>query len=349
MTSSTSSSDPRPPEAGAGGSGARLRRWVATFAAVFGGGIVLLYATLILIDPFDSGRFPSLGLRGVSDRNLRTSHVSRGRDPQFDSAIFGNSTGQAIDPAILSARTGLRFTQLTFTQAGPREVLSVLGWFVAHHRSVGAVVLVADDLWCSGDAKMPQRYPFPGWLYGGDFEYLAHVLNWKSLDRVIWRLQLALGRRKPNDQVGFFGYFEQHFYYASPTIPPDLTPAEANADFVWIDRLRHTLADFAPDGTLSQASLVVVAPPVYVDYLPPEGSRRAGRVARCKAALAAVAARTARGALVDRRIDTPDVRSEDNFFDRIHYRPPLARSIEDAIVATLAGDVPGRTHDALKQ
>ncbi len=326
MTSSISSSDaPR-----------RLQRWLAVFATIAGGGLIVLFAALLLIDPYDSGRFPSAGLRGVSDNTLRTSHVSRGRDPQFDSAIFGNSTGTSVDPSVLSAGTRLRFVQLTFNHAIPREQLAVIDWFTRHHPDKGAVVLVADELWCSGDARMPARYPFPYWLYGSDGAYLGNVLNWKSFDRAVWRIQLALGRRKPIDPVGFFGYLKQDTYLASPGIPPDLTADEAAQEFVWIDRLQAMLASIGYGG-----SLVVVIPPVYADYLPPAGSRRADRVARCKAALVTLAATTGGGGLVDRRIDTPDVHTTDNFYDRIHYRSNLARPIEDGIVALL-----GRHDDA---
>ena len=44
-----------------------------------------------------------------------TATASRARDPQFDSAVIGNSTAQMLDPAELSRATGLRFVQLYLT------------------------------------------------------------------------------------------------------------------------------------------------------------------------------------------------------------------------------------------
>ena len=49
------------------------------------------FPVLVLIDPYDSGRFPGLGIVGVDDASPRTSNVSLGRDPQFDAVVIGNS------------------------------------------------------------------------------------------------------------------------------------------------------------------------------------------------------------------------------------------------------------------
>lgn len=149
MTSSTSSSEPRAgTEAGAD---KRFRRWLRVFCAAFFGGGGLLYLLLLLIDPYDAARFPNFGIVGVDDHNPRMANVSRGRgrDARFDAAIFGNSTGQLIDPHRLNASTGLSFTQLTIPGTGPREQLAVLHWVTSRHPRAEALVLVIDDSWCS--------------------------------------------------------------------------------------------------------------------------------------------------------------------------------------------------------
>src|ERR1700761_9104483 len=66
-------------------------------------------ALIIAVDPWDSGRFPSLGIVGVADDSQRVVNVSLGRDPQFDAAIFGNSHGQLLDPERLSRATRRSF------------------------------------------------------------------------------------------------------------------------------------------------------------------------------------------------------------------------------------------------
>ena len=79
MSSSTSGSD----RVGHAEAAARLawRRWLAVFCGTFFGIGALLFALLLLIDPYDTGRFPSFGIVGISDHSLRTADVSRGRDP----------------------------------------------------------------------------------------------------------------------------------------------------------------------------------------------------------------------------------------------------------------------------
>jgi hypothetical protein len=66
---------------------------VACFATL-GIGALLILVLMIAVDPYDSGRFGWLGIAGVTDKIESTADASRARDPHFDSAIFGDSTGQ---------------------------------------------------------------------------------------------------------------------------------------------------------------------------------------------------------------------------------------------------------------
>ena len=118
-------------------------------------GAVLVFALVIAVDPYDSGRFGWLGIEGVSDESPRTANASRGRDPQFDSAVIGNSTGQLLSPAELSRATGARFVQLTVPGTGPREQIALLRWFARHHDRVGAIVIVTDSTWCTEESALP--------------------------------------------------------------------------------------------------------------------------------------------------------------------------------------------------
>ena len=84
---------------------------------------------MLAVDPYDSGRFGILGITGVVDESPRTANASRARDPQFDSAVFGNSTGQLLKPSELSQLTGSSFVQLTVPGTGPREQLAIMDFF----------------------------------------------------------------------------------------------------------------------------------------------------------------------------------------------------------------------------
>ncbi len=128
-------------------------RCLAACVGTLGLGALLLFAFMIVVDPYDSGRFGLLGIAGVDDRNTHTAVASFARDASFDSAIIGNSTALMLDPAELSRATGLRFVQLAVTGASPREEFAVLDFFLRQHRRVGALVIVADPSWCAHDPR----------------------------------------------------------------------------------------------------------------------------------------------------------------------------------------------------
>ena len=217
MISSTSSSDPPAGDLANRGADASWRRWIIVFCTTFFGLGGLLFTLLLLIDPYDSARFPTLGIVGIDDHNPRMANVSRGRDPAFDGAVFGNSTGQLIDPHRIGPPTGLSFTQLTVPATGPREQLAMMGWFASHHDKLRALILVADNSWCAQSPDLQVTHPFPFWLYGGDRDYVTHVLNSKSLDRAVWRVQLAFGMRPRTDPVGYSDYMAGKNFHVCAT------------------------------------------------------------------------------------------------------------------------------------
>src|SRR5205809_758750 len=98
MNSSISNSDGEPQAVG----DASWRRWLVVFVTTLAGAALLLLAILITVDPYDSGRFGIFGIEGVSDINSSTANASHARDPQFDAAVIGDSTGQLLKPAELS-------------------------------------------------------------------------------------------------------------------------------------------------------------------------------------------------------------------------------------------------------
>src|ERR1700760_4164439 len=90
--------------------------WRGFVVGFLTGFVPLLAATpafALPVDPYDSGRFPSLGIVGVSDTNQRTEFVSLGRSDKFNAAIFSDSHGQLLDPDRLTQATGLSFVQLS--------------------------------------------------------------------------------------------------------------------------------------------------------------------------------------------------------------------------------------------
>lgn len=337
MISSTSSSD----LAAAPAYGRWLIAWVVTFATA----LALAWVFLLLVDPYDSGRFSPLPQSASFDANARTADASRGRNTAFDSAIIGNSTAIALDPRRLSELGGakMRFVQLSIVKTGPREQLTVLGWFISHHAKIGAVVLVADRTWCSADETVLPA-PFPFWLYGSDAEYLRHLLSWHSLELSFRRIRLALGLRDPARRLDGYWDYEGENMRAFPQPPPTLRHAE-NTDtgeleermlgpqtFPYINRLAETVADLPPS-----SAFVVVVPPMFSSALPAPHSLEAARMAQCNAALAQAATSRTGGLFLNFVADNEISRDPTNFIDAIHYRAKLARYMEKSISEAIAG------------
>lgn len=323
------------------------RRWLRVFCGTFFGVGAVLYVATLAIDPYDTGQFPNLGIVGIDDINPRTADASRGRDRRFNASIIGDSTGQDIDPYKLDGGTGLRFLQLTIPQTGPREQLAMMRWIMRTHHTYGTFVLMTDTLWCSPDPKLPLVYPFPFWLYRGDLEYLANLFSLHSLDRVGWRIRLALGLRPPKEMVRFTGYMagENLPFAPEPAEPPGtLDRIGSPPSFPWVGKLESFIRELPP-----AVGFVIVMPPVYYGFLPAPGSTMAAGVRACKDALARAVAGRPRSGFLDFRVDSPAARNQANWIDNLHYRMALAAPIEQAIISVLRDGVqPARAQLTLR-
>ena len=300
-----------------------------------GCGAVLLFALMVLVDPYDSGRFGWLGIEGVNDKYALTANASRARDPQFDAAIFGNSTGQLLNPAELSEATGKRFVQLVAPGADPLGHLAILDFFLRHHRQVGALVIVIDDPWCTRDLAALPATTFPFWLYGGDtLNYAGHFFTWRALDRAFQRIAIGLGWRKRMGPDGFWSYEEvwppgqkqpavvlqQEPLFTGPV--SDVFPLK-----VLLDRAIRKLPADAP--------VVLLVPPTFYAALPRSGSHAAAERTACNAAYKSIVAGRPHSNFIDYRLDNALTRDPQNFVDRIHYRAGIAHRLDLGIAASI--------------
>ena len=310
-------------------------RWLATFVGMSAIGACVTFALVILVDPYDSGRFNLIGIKGIIDESPRTANASRGRDPQFSAAVFGNSTGQLLKPTELSQATGVRFVQLTVPGTGPREQIVLLRWFVRHHARADALVIVTDPVWCTDDPALPIFSPFPFWLYSeSPIEYLGRLFSSRALGRWVRRVQLGLGLRTPSAPDGYWNYelLGHGDFRAAPPLNEraETAPiAERQFQFPAIEQLAGFIAN------VSDVPIVLVMPPMIASNLPRPGTPETARLAACKAALARLVAGRPHSNFLDFRVDDPLTRDQKNFLDPIHYRAPVARRMEQRIAESL--------------
>jgi hypothetical protein len=310
-------------------------RWLATFLGALACGCALIYTLVLVVDPYDSGRAGLLGIRGVADASPRTANASRARDPQFDSAVIGNSTGQLLKPSELSRLTGRHFVQLTIPGTGPREQLAVLDFFRRQHAHPGALVIVTDESWCGHDATLPLQHPFPFWLYEkSNLDFLGKLFSSRALDHTVRRILIGLGLRRRSAPDGYWDYEQngpQDFQPA--TTPRDdggPAPATMNEDFPAIALLGAAIRTMPAD-----LPVVLVVPPAYYTMLPRAGSLAAAETAACSAALRKLVAGRPHSNFIDYRVDNALTRDRANFMDFGHYRAPLARRMEQGIADSI--------------
>jgi len=307
------------------------RRCAIAFLIVFFGGIGLIFAFLLVVDPYDTGRFPTPLPTGVVDVERRTATASRGRDPRFNAAIFGNSRTFMLDPAKLSEATGLSFVSLGTPASGPREEMLMTRYFLRFHPGAEAIVFGIDERWCSHDPAMPLTMAFPFWLYRGNLEYLANLLSTRAFNAAQVRIKLAMGRLVPTDPRGFADYEVGHVWNFHPAAAPEADTAAAalpaNTYFPALEAFDVLLSELPP-----QAKFMIMMPPVYQTNLPRAGTQDAADLVACKDELARRLGRQGI-ALLDYLVDGPISRDPENFMDMVHYRRNVADIIEADIVA----------------
>ena len=314
---------------------AAWRRFAVWLLTVFGGGIAIIYLALIVIDPYDTGRFPTFMPAGIPDEHQQVNSASRGRNPAFNAAIFGNSHGQLLSPQRLSAQTGMRFVQMTSPGSGPREQLTFMRYFLRHHPDTQGIVLAADERWCTHDAALPALFQFSPWLYESNFQYLTHILSTRAIVAARKRVMMALGKLPAYDPAGYWDYETGKPWNFHPgTDDKPLRAIDTSTD---VNRFFPALEALDTFTATLPASLpiVIVMPPQSSQMLPETGTVAANELAVCKEAIARRVQERGRGVFLDYLVDGPRARDPQNFMDRDHYRLPIAREIETAIASAL--------------
>jgi hypothetical protein len=315
------------------------RAWrtaVVSFIGIFSTLLAGFFAAVVLVDPYDSGRLPSLIGPGVPDDDPRTANVSRGRDPDFNAGIFGNSRAMLLDPGRLLEITGFRFVQLTVPSSGVREEAAMLRYFVRLHDDVRAVVMMLDPRWCGRDPEVPPQAPFPFELYGSDLQYFSSMLNTRAALIAYTRIQMALGKLQAFERTGYFDFEAAPRWVFRPTRPEratvDLLPAPvAKPPFPALDHMEKALSELPP-----RTAVVLFWPPLYYTELPVAGSEQAREIAGCKHALTEHAALHRNWRIADYLLDSPVSRDPSNFLDGGHFRRSIAQQIEQQIAAMFA-------------
>ena len=310
-------------------------RCLRAFLGTTGISAGLLFGFLLAVDPYDSGRLGVFGIDGMVDRNTVTASASRARDPNFDSAIIGNSTALLLNPNPLSEATGLHFVQLSVVGGSPREEMAVLDFFLRHHERVGALVIVTDPGWCVHDDREKPR-PFPYWLYGDSrLVYAGYLFSGAGIEHAIQRVSIGLGKRQRADPTGTFNSEDvwpvgQFFEKNIPADPLPAADASGRDVFPEVAKLDAVVKKLPPG-----VPVVILVPPTFGKTVPLPGSAIAAERQACNAALRKIVAGRPHSNFINYRVDNALTGDRANFVDYIHYRPLIATKISEGIAASI--------------
>lgn len=333
----------------------RWRRFVATFMAVFVGGIATVYAFVLLVDPYDL--FPlhlpfERRLVSISQRYMYPQIVRSGK---FDSFVIGTSTSRLLDPQQLGASFGGRFANLAMDSMTAWEQHEVMDYFLRKRGPPKFAIVALDTVWCDiqADRNRITFRGFPDWLYDdnpwNDYLYLLNtgvvelagrlVGNWLGLypERVRYDgFEVFVPRDSDYDAARAHSAIWQNRKPDPPVEPlHGLSDSERQSlrfpALAWLD---ESLAKLSPATTKILAYM-----PVHVAAQPRPGTHEAALETECKARIASIA--RARGArVVDWRIASPITREDTNYWDHLHYRLPIAQRIVRELVAAIRDGTP---------
>ena len=339
--------------------------YVKTLAATALGLVGVLTLFVLVMDPYRNVPFSPPMDRPLMDDNQRFLFPGVVRTGQFDSAVFGTSTGRLLRPAQFNDLFGGRFANLSMNSAMAWEQAQLADLFLRAVPAPRTVVFTLDRVWCDANADVERTTfrPFPPWMYDDDrWNDLAYLLNGKTLE-IAWRLaEYHMGLRKP--RLGADGYerfvppderwdrakVEAAIYggpkrAVQPEVPP-YTPTEAERRgwrfpaLAWLEDLLKRL----PPRTRP----VLAFMPVHVISLPAPGSAMDAYERACKERIARLGAE-AGAYVVDFRIPSRVTADDSNYWDNLHYRVGIAEWIGESLAAVLrgGGDAPDGTWKVL--
>jgi hypothetical protein len=332
------------------------RRFVKLFLGIFVGGILGAALFILLLDPYDMVPFSLPIERPLVSGSQRFAYPQAMRSKRFDSIIVGSSTARLIDPEQLDGPFGARFANMAMNASTAWEEWTTFEYFRRNAGGPKVLIVGIDDAWCDPNADRDRtRHGFPEWMYDDDrWNDYANLFNSGTLEIAARLIGYHLGLYRARSRFDGFEVFtppESDYNLARarigiwtgqtprplPDLPPPTLPDEEKRALkfpalAWMDTML---------GELPAPSIKVLAfMPVHVAAQAWPGTRDAAVEAECKARIAAIG--RARGAkVIDWRIASPITTNDENYWDGLHYRLPIAQRVaRELIGATLNGAEP---------
>lgn len=336
MSSSISSSNPW----------RRFFRLAAGTTAVL---VAVVYAFVVVVDPFDT-----LPLSPPLDRvpvasNARFAFPSLARSSRFDSALFGTSTSRLLRPAALDPLFGTRMANLSMNDATVYEQARLIEVFLKAHPAPKVFMLGLDVRWCvTGDSyqKLTPR-PFPEWMYGDNpWRGYGEMLNMYAIQSAGQLFGILAGvKAETHGRDGYTRFVPPDAAYdrtkvarnlaaAGPSIPPGPRTGPPEAwKYPALDTLKSLLAAI-PASTRK----VLFFAPYHQKLLSAPGTDGAAAWDECKRRVAALAAAAPNAVAVDFMLPSPITTEDDHYWDPLHFTVAVADRLARDLAAASRGE-----------
>lgn len=328
--------------------------FIRPFGLALAGLAALLVSFILVLDPYGVSPLNRGRPRPIMDINQRYMYPQVIRSGRFDSAVIGTSTSRLLDPAALDKAFGGRFANLAMNAATAWEQEQVGLLFLRNTPRVGTMLIGTDAMWCLEGNNLPRitERGFPEWMYDDyPLNDLPQVFNLKTLEiagRLAGHHLGLMPVRMRSDGFDVFTPPEESYDAArarfhlwqgfpqqriTPVVPPaHLTETERTAiSLSALPRLESLLI-----ATPRTARRIVVHMPVHIAALPAPGSRGALVLDECKRRIGAIAASYG-ATFIDFAIPSEITTKDENYWDPLHYRLPIAQRIIDGVASVLAG------------
>lgn len=321
------------------------RGFVRTFLLVLIGTVAGCYLFIVMVDPYGDLPFSlpmDRRIVSISDRFMYPQIV---RSHRFDSLVIGTSTSRLLDPDILDREFHARFANLAMSSGMAWEQAQMLDLFVRTDGAPKVLIVGLDSVWCDQDADKHRITfrGFPNWLWDDNpWNDLPHLFNYGTLEiaaRLVgWHLGLYPERIRYDgyevfvppesqyDPVRAHHNIWEDMPSRSAPQPPPLPQAElARLKFPALAWLDAGLARL-PASTLK----ILAFMPVSIAAQPVPNSETASIESECKARIVAIAKKYG-AKVIDWRIPSALTRNENNYWDNLHYRVPVATRIANEL------------------
>jgi hypothetical protein len=316
-----------------------VRMTIGTFACI----ILSLAAFVALMNPY--GNLPRILFNEhvIVDTNQRFQYPALVRS-QYDSLVIGTSDSRLLHPKALEQVLGGCFANLAFNAGRAWEQYRLATQFIDEVGDRRTLLVGLDHAWCDeqADERRTTVRRFPEWMYDADWRNdLRYMLNAKTVEISGRRLAQALGLRKARYLDGYEVFTPLDSAYdpvkvkhklwgnddpgsIDPVVPSYMASAAERMGWqfpalTWLDEIAARFG----------RRVLFVYAPAHIAAQPRPGSLEAAQV-ECKARIGAIARRH-KVPFIDFNIRSEITANDANWWDRQHYRLPIA----DRVVANI--------------